>query len=990
MRLAIALLTCWTAQAAMTCNSVSVRTQTHTTASIYFKTSIPVNATYIGYSASAGVFTNETARKSSYTKVSYGHRIVTGLAPSTTYYGRIYSDAGTDTGTSTCDVSWTTTAAPADRDAITEPSGLPTVGAIPAPTASYTVASDCSDLQSTINTYAAIADTADREIIIPTNAVCETCSGSFGCYSLPVRGHASPGWITIRAAGTIPPVGVRTSENWLDQMPRFRLWKVGQTVLDGMFYVASTSGTKKWRFSGLEFVASGLPSSLRKYKIYSASNTTPITVQMDMTAKVSDLTLTSIVNSGTTATITFHSTHYGTVELQAGDTITISGATVDTDLNGTYTVNSKTSTTVTVTTASVTNATYTESTLTVTHRYHGLSTANVIQVFDAAGNTGVNGYNRKVTVSTRTEFSIDNSVGNGTYSGSGYIAPASGWFPHQAVINLTNANYSNLSSIVIDRNVFRSEFPQRIKTNVPLGYCDSCAVTDNDFETNIWTATDPDDAVLPTTYYSNGYVPIDVDFSLATHALIANNRIGTPGISVYAQSGSRPTVNLPSDVRIFRNYFNWDQQYRLGSATNTTDHTSSNIRHSIEVKQGDRILIEGNHIENTWSSGLEGSGQHEIALRTAGDIGDSQSTYNRMQDVIFRHNLLDRVHGGIMVQAHGVMNIAAEAYEATRRILIENNILNITAKSASQWDEVNASTGIAMPFYFNVGLPEDVNVKNNTVAFSTSRTASSNPLVTIGAAARGSGVKFTNNLFYMNGVTSFMGLYKEPNSPGEGTPAFTTTTALTFWNTAATRGPGVADPYSYWSKNVIIPGVTNTTSAAYETDTAYAYSVANATSYWTDATGLYFRNFAFVGSDTTTAQTKRSAVGWVEKDSDWRLTAGSSYDSGSRGDGYLDAGADANKIDAARGDVKAARVTTIAATTATIAYNAPADAACTVEYGTTNVWGAGSRSADGGGAGVLTDYETRTVNLTGLTTATLYYVRILCPAEQPTLTFTTS
>ena len=73
-------------------------------------------------------------------------------------------------------------------------------------------------------------------------------------------------------------------------------------------------------------------------------------------------TITQIVDSGTTGTVTFSAAH----GLAVGNRIVISGATVDTDLNGTYLVATVgSSTTLTITTASVTDATYTDATLAI-------------------------------------------------------------------------------------------------------------------------------------------------------------------------------------------------------------------------------------------------------------------------------------------------------------------------------------------------------------------------------------------------------------------------------------------------------------------------------------------------------------------------------------------------------------------------------------------------------------------------------------------------
>ncbi len=74
----------------------------------------------------------------------------------------------------------------------------------------------------------------------------------------------------------------------------------------------------------------------------------------------SDSALTSIVDAANTATVTTASAH----GLAVNDKVVVSGATVDTDLNGTYVIQTVGSTTTfTITTASVADATYTESTL---------------------------------------------------------------------------------------------------------------------------------------------------------------------------------------------------------------------------------------------------------------------------------------------------------------------------------------------------------------------------------------------------------------------------------------------------------------------------------------------------------------------------------------------------------------------------------------------------------------------------------------------------
>ncbi len=105
----------------------------------------------------------------------------------------------------------------------------------------------------------------------------------------------------------------------------------------------------------------------------------------DSTQKRSDSTLTSIVVLTNVGTVTTASAH----GLYIGARVVITGATVDTDLNATYTVATVgSSTTYTIATSSVANATYTDAGLVITTTYP-LTTAPVwaIQVLTYATTT---------------------------------------------------------------------------------------------------------------------------------------------------------------------------------------------------------------------------------------------------------------------------------------------------------------------------------------------------------------------------------------------------------------------------------------------------------------------------------------------------------------------------------------------------------------------------------------------------------------------------
>ena len=107
--------------------------------------------------------------------------------------------------------------------------------------------------------------------------------------------------------------------------------------------------------------------------------------------------------------------------VQAGDTVRIEEAPLyDTGVNATWT--SVTSRGVspfgTFTITGATNA----APIVCTFTNHGYSTGDVIQISGAAGNTATNGI-WKITVTSSSQFSLDDSSGNGTWTSGGAVSP---------------------------------------------------------------------------------------------------------------------------------------------------------------------------------------------------------------------------------------------------------------------------------------------------------------------------------------------------------------------------------------------------------------------------------------------------------------------------------------------------------------------------------------------------------------------------------------
>ena len=126
----------------------------------------------------------------------------------------------------------------------------------------------------------------------------------------------------------------------------------------------SNSGPEltKWAWR-IEYDASGNIEYYGKARAFGHASGDSATTDT-FTWRRSTSTITNIVDAANVATVTLSAAH----GLQPGCAITVAGATVDTDLNGTYIVVTAdpAATTLTFASASVTDATYTDATMTIT------------------------------------------------------------------------------------------------------------------------------------------------------------------------------------------------------------------------------------------------------------------------------------------------------------------------------------------------------------------------------------------------------------------------------------------------------------------------------------------------------------------------------------------------------------------------------------------------------------------------------------------------
>jgi uncharacterized protein YjdB len=161
---------------------------------------------------------------------------------------------------------------------------------------------------------------------------------------------------------------------------------------------------------------------------------------------------------------------------------------------------------------------------------------------------------------------------------------------------------------------------------------------------------------------------------------IENNYLEGAGENVMFGGAATSIRGLvPSDIEIVRNHFYKPPAWKgIWSAKNL-----------LEFKVGQRVLVEGNVFENSWTDGQVG---YAVVMTPTAEVGENP--WSVVRDVTFRNNWIRGAEQGFQLHADYV-----GVTEHQRRVLIENNL--ITALSGQA-------------FYLASDL-EDIVIQRNTM-----------------------------------------------------------------------------------------------------------------------------------------------------------------------------------------------------------------------------------------------------------------------------------
>jgi len=177
---------------------------------------------------------------------------------------------------------------------------------------------------------------------------------------------------------------------------------------------------------------------------------------------------------------------------------------------------------------------------------------------------------------------------------------------------------------------------------------------------------------------------------------IVNNYLEAAGENIMFGGADPAIPNLvPSDIEIRRNNLFKPLSWMAGSATFAGIHWS--VKNLLELKNAQRLWIDGNVLENNWADAQNGYG----VLFTPRNQ-DGTAPWSVVRDVTFTNNTVRHSGGGINAMGSDYLHPS----QLTQRILIQNNL----------FDDISSTTWNGTGTFLQVADGgTDIVVDHNTV-----------------------------------------------------------------------------------------------------------------------------------------------------------------------------------------------------------------------------------------------------------------------------------
>lgn len=148
--------------------------------------------------------------------------------------------------------------------------------------------------------------------------------------------------------------------------------------------------------------------------------------------------------------------------------------------------------------------------------------------------------------------------------------------------------------------------------------------------------------------------------------LIHNSYLEAAGENVMF-GGADPSITdrVPTDITITGNHFSRPLSWQIGNPSH--DGSNWTVKNLLELKNAQRVLIDGNLFEHHWPQAQNG-----FAILFTVRNQDGASPWSRVEDVTFSNNIVRRVAAGINILGYDDIHTSRR----TQHITIHNNLFH--------------------------------------------------------------------------------------------------------------------------------------------------------------------------------------------------------------------------------------------------------------------------------------------------------------------------
>lgn len=377
------------------------------------------------------------------------------------------------------------------------------------------------------------------------------------------------------------------------------------------------------------------------------------------------------------------------------------------------------------------------------------ATGQLVDIASVGGNTAANGTSRAITRISSTQFSINGTTGNGSYTSGGtvqsklndqftvsdtltgaYVYDAAdnaqldpSAFPTHIVVEQVFVETPDFSNVAATRQAMTTAFDLSGEDIViRQSFIDVCGTSAGEFGRGILMALDG-----------------------PRRAVVENNYIAACAFSAFLDANPLTFNAIPTDITFRGNTMTRRSQNMVNrmDASSNLFRTTRTVKNIFETKAGLRVRLTGNHFSRGYPDGqsvmLHFTNRHNYVLSnqcgipSLGIQGDGCHPANALADLIVDHNIMANM-GQSCIDVIGQNSLPGSTpgindYTSLRtdRVLIEHNLMLNCAGYPFDPRYLTSGVQIAGAAIELTAGPMNVTIRHNTIAppliFSSQRTS---------------------------------------------------------------------------------------------------------------------------------------------------------------------------------------------------------------------------------------------------------------------------